>query len=183
MIKSVQIGFAAALLSCAVAAPASAAVTFNWEFTDQSHPGQIVTGTISGLVEGFNPASKVTPIVTNAIVDALEGGNWASYMDGTQFGFTVKNGAVTYANAFYLRGNTQFLTFGSAPATGTSVPSLEGREGSQSNRSQPNRFSLATTPASAVPEPASWAMMISGIGMAGMALRQRRRVRVAVRFA
>lgn len=39
--------------------------------------------------------------------------------------------------------------------------------------------------AAAVPEPATWAMMISGFGMAGIALRRRRKadVRTSVRFA
>lgn len=37
---------------------------------------------------------------------------------------------------------------------------------------------LATGPGGAVPEPASWAMMIGGFGLAGGALRRRREVRV-----
>ena len=36
---------------------------------------------------------------------------------------------------------------------------------------------------SAVPEPSSWAMMIAGFAMTGAALRRRRAVKVAVRFA
>ncbi|KQR83181.1 FxDxF family PEP-CTERM protein [Sphingomonas sp. Leaf343] len=35
----------------------------------------------------------------------------------------------------------------------------------------------------AVPEPASWAMMIAGVGIAGGTLRRRRAVRTTVRFA
>lgn len=37
--------------------------------------------------------------------------------------------------------------------------------------------------AAAVPEPAAWAMMIAGVGMAGGALRRRRAVKTTVRFA
>jgi hypothetical protein len=37
--------------------------------------------------------------------------------------------------------------------------------------------------AAAVPEPAAWAMMIAGVGMAGGALRRRRVVKTTVRFA
>lgn len=35
----------------------------------------------------------------------------------------------------------------------------------------------------AVPEPATWAMMIAGFGAAGIALRRRRRIKTTVRFA
>jgi hypothetical protein len=42
--------------------------------------------------------------------------------------------------------------------------------------SDSNSFELDNVATAAVPEPATWALMISGFGMAGMALRQRRRV-------
>jgi len=43
-------------------------------------------------------------------------------------------------------------------------------------------YQTGTTPP-AVPEPATWAMMIGGFGLIGIALRRRRRVRTTVTFA
>ncbi len=42
---------------------------------------------------------------------------------------------------------------------------------------------LTISPAVAVPEPASWALMIAGVGVAGGALRRRRTVKTTVSFA
>lgn len=45
-------------------------------------------------------------------------------------------------------------------------------------------FSIAVTaPISAVPEPATWGMMIFGVGMMGYAMRRRQKVRTTVSFA
>jgi hypothetical protein len=56
----------------------------------------------------------------------------------------------------------------------------------QLNRTGGSAFSAAATlaspPSSAVPEPASWAMMLGGFGMMGAAMRSSRR-KIAVRFS
>ena len=44
-------------------------------------------------------------------------------------------------------------------------------------------FTLTEVVTGAVPEPASWAMMIGGFGLAGGALRRQRRQQVTVRYA
>jgi hypothetical protein len=41
----------------------------------------------------------------------------------------------------------------------------------------------ATTAAGAVPEPASWALMIAGFGLVGGAMRRRAAVRTTIRYA
>jgi hypothetical protein len=88
---------------------------------------------------------------------------------------TGLNGADT-AISLYLLGTTIASGF---EATASSVTL-------QLNRTGGSAFSAAATlaspPSSAVPEPASWAMMLGGFGMMGAAMRSSRR-KVAVKFS
>ena len=44
-------------------------------------------------------------------------------------------------------------------------------------------YSLVSGSVAAVPEPATWAMMIAGFGLAGAAMRRRRAAKITVRYA
>jgi hypothetical protein len=46
-----------------------------------------------------------------------------------------------------------------------------------------NAFEIDSMRVAAVPEPATWAMMIGGFGLIGLSMRRRRRARVSVSFA
>jgi len=46
-----------------------------------------------------------------------------------------------------------------------------------------NAFEIDSMNVTAVPEPATWAMMIGGFGLIGLSMRRRRRARVAVSYA
>ena len=89
--------------------------------------------------------------------------------------FNVTDG-VTDSISLFLLGNTAATGFDATPTSLTL--SLNSTGGSAFSSSQ----TLAIPPAitSAVPEPATWGMMIGGLGMVGGALRRRKRA--AVRF-
>ncbi|EQA98614.1 hypothetical protein L288_20395 [Sphingobium quisquiliarum P25] len=44
-------------------------------------------------------------------------------------------------------------------------------------------YNYTAAPLPAVPEPATWAMMLLGFGMIGFAARQRRRAKTEIKFA
>ena len=88
------------------------------------------------------------------------------------------NPGVTSSISLFLLGNTSDATAGFDPTPTSLTLSLNSTGGSPFSSSE----TLAIPPAgltSAVPEPASWGMMIGGLGMVGGALRRRKR---AVRF-
>ena len=168
----------------AFAAPAMA-MTFDWSFDDSAagHPDWFVTGTISGLSEGANNAWGLT-----VTVDSMPGSEALgpfSYNDAFGF-FTVTDGQITDSAAYFDIDNNNaiiFTTGGHSPYTPQMlniVPAgidtfflwLYGSTGV-------TQFSRGEDPAPA-PEPATWAMMVGGFGLAGVAMRRRRKA--ALRF-
>jgi len=86
------------------------ALTFNWQFTtdsnSQSGAGQVIQGTISGLVNGSNSGSGTTVTVTSA-PDANLVGTFSFFGSGS--GFTVTGGNITSADAEYRDVNNNNL--------------------------------------------------------------------------
>ena len=163
----------------AFTAPA-AAQTFNWWFDNSYYgaPDQIVTGTISGLAEGDNDAHGLTISITSTPNGSGPGNFGYVFSDGI---FTVTNGEVTAASAIFQADNGSALFFGTHPGDGwddTYYPELRLIQGNPLDgfstqdyaSSNPTHFSLAAAPA---PEPASWALMVAGFGLAGAAMRRR----------
>lgn len=166
----------------AFAAPV-AAQTFNWAFDNSYYgePDQFITGTISGLVEGVNNANGLSITVTST--PSGQGlGSFTWYGSGV---FTVTGGNVTYANALFGDDNHS-LYFGTNPGD-TWYPEYQyaAWDGDSPTvfwdfaSDNPTVFTRAEAP-SPTPEPASWAMMVGGFGLAGMGLRRRRKI--ALRF-
>jgi hypothetical protein len=175
---------AAALLTSVLGAPAYAATFSNaWSFTDTG-TGQIVSGTLDGLSNGSNlAASGLTATVTaSPYADLLGTYNVASGFSGTYNSYSASNGVVTYANFALRNGSFSFLFFGTSPNGGTFFPQLRNAALSE----DAHNFGVGTSftaDAGAVPEPASWAMMIFGMGAVGGALRRRSKVSTTVKFA
>ena len=111
-----------------VAAPLGArALDFDWYFSDSS-TGEITSGTVKGLVEGFNPggAGEIVEVVDTPLTLAL-GGDWifdSSY--ASPFAFNVVDGEIVAADALYQRttsdGLSQFVGFGLFGPGNESVP-------------------------------------------------------------
>ena len=167
----------------AFAAPV-AGQTFSWSFDNgwNGAPDQFVTGTIS-LMEGVNAASGLLFTVTST-PNGQGLGSFTWYGTGT---FTVTDGQVTYANALFGDDNHS-LYFGTQPGDGTYNPEYQGyiQFGPGEiellwdfSSNDPTLFTRADAPAP-TPEPASWAMMVGGFGLAGAAMRRGRNP--AVRF-
>jgi len=176
--KLLKIIAASLLVHCACAS----AATLSWSWNDDLHPGEIVSGTID-LVEGVNDPNSVNVQVLHALDPALFGGTWM--YQGSFFlpAFEVSSGIVTQANGIFthvtpygdVNGMYLNLTGGSYVA---SSQSPYGPGGVQVNWSGTS-FS-AISESSAVPEPASWAMMVMGFGLAGRVLRKRQKLQRVV---
>lgn len=118
----------------------------------------------------FNFATPISALSVDYLALSFSGGATLSVYAGTtlldSFSYVAGNADVNATRAFSGSGITKF-SFTS---------------------SNPRYFAISTlrfTPSAAVPEPATWAMMLIGFGAAGYALRRRRSavVTTEVRFA
>lgn len=94
---------------------------------------------------------------------------------GNPYAFTGID-ALNPANGYQGNGGSVVVTL---TLTGADVNSITGLEFASSQ----NAFEVDSLNVSGVPEPATWAMMIGGFGLVGMAMRRRSRARVSVAFA
>ncbi len=169
-----------ALAAWAALAAPSFAQTFsnNWSFVDAG-TGQTVSGVISGLANGSNlSADGLTLTVTQSpyavmlgtYTDFGAGAGYPSYQDT----YSASNGVVTFANFIYSDEFGEFFHLGTDPQGGTYYPELVSYNTLEDayNSDAGIQFSAVTM---SVPEPASWAMMVGGFGLSGLALRRRKR--------
>lgn len=172
------------LFAVAIAAiiPRADAASFDFSFVNSGYGStSVVTGVLDGLKEGSNLAADLTATVTAGLGIVPDGYVFA-LGTGTAGTFTVTAGQITYADAYFVDPNTSsYLFLGTDPFGTTYYPNLSNaRTGAQAVSMTAPTFSPVAV--AAVPEPATWAMMIGGFGMAGGALR-RRRISTKVRFA
>ena len=150
-------------LAALLATPASAATfLFNFSGTGQTGSGTVTTDNMTFASRGFT-AQTITGITgtyngsaITGLIAGLFGSNNLYYLTGPSFvdgsGLGFRTAAGNQVNLFYqdsapsYRVNT-LNPFGSTFVSATSTP--------------------------AVPEPATWAMMIAGFGAIGVALRRR----------
>ena len=173
--------------SILVAAPALAAETINVVFTQPD--GGVTTGLYSGTVHlrvsGFGQSLGLQ---TNDAFYLFSGATNLGH-DGSYYQLTFGTNPLT---GFNPGQNAVNFVVGGLPAyqsshvydfflnTGTAVPSaLHFGVGDGVFSDNSGSFSVSVL---GVPEPANWAMMIAGFGMAGFAMRARRS-RVAVTYA
>ena len=141
------------------------------------------TGTLNGILTFSNTVGAVLPeALTNFFVFSdNQGGNYNFSTTSVQTNSFVNNPGTSTSGTLYVLGNLidsnlNFLTL--TPA------SLSIQFNSTGGSAYSSALTLAVPPAmSAVPEAATWAMMIVGLGMVGGSLRRRRNVTTRVSFA
>ncbi len=175
-----------ALAGCAALAAPSFAQTFsnNWSFVDDG-TGQTVIGTVSGLVNGTDVSAEgLTFTITQAPFADLLGDYTVD--GGPAFSadqYSAVDGVVTKLDIFYQdAGFTKLFWLGTSGfLQGTNFPELQNGAGEEVySLNAGATFSAITEADGAVPEPASWALMVAGFGLAGAAMRRQRAI---VRFA
>ena len=129
------------------------------------------TGTFS-----FLDSTGASILTSNLRTDEEGDVHFGQYFDGSDFVGGLPT-TITFSGVHYVGTLDAYLD----PATG--LPSLTTR-----NYSTPALFFTAdsfsaTGVAAAVPEPATWAMMIAGFALAGAAVRRRGAVKTAVSYS
>jgi hypothetical protein len=102
-------GFAASVL---LAATPAHAISFNFQFQDTGGTNEFVTGTLDGLVEGNNSGQGITATVTSSPGGQGVGSGY-SFDSSNGKAFTVTNGNITVADAFFVNSaNSTYLFLG-----------------------------------------------------------------------
>jgi hypothetical protein len=123
-----------------------------------------ITGMRNGeMISGLQPAGTSIPGNEPFLVDNLVSLE-TPQLTGHGFGYAIAGG--NFSNPFFASflQPPEYLEFFSAPPF---TPGVVGPEDSE----LPIRFSATLA---AVPEPASWALMLAGLGMLGLTTRCRR---------
>ncbi len=150
--------------------------TFSFSIPDAAVPNPTTSSTAR-----FN-GTQITYTRPNSTTPLVETGQF----DGPTFFTTIDQGGLAILRLDREpAGQEQFRLFGAQLFTGpTSTPvfrlgtfdlSSTPRNGGDPVQPLTYRLTISDSAAVAVPEPASWAMMICGIGMTGAAFRQRAR--------
>lgn len=201
--------FLATVAALAFVAPANAATLYNNPLLSGAiaSPGSVGFTAASGGTSGalgfrlngfasldgvnfyeddFTLALNGSPILTLSYDLGGEGGNvifsnlYGATITGGTFGF-FQGGAldISIASLPLLVGNNSF-TFSYDSPSGTALGGSGGHAGPQGTGDEAFGISNVLLTGTAVPEPASWALMLVGFGIVGSAMRGRQRnVRVS----
>ena len=168
---------AAAVLAIASVSTAQAAV-FDFSYT---------------TINGINAQGKVTATdylgFGNFSVDNVTGfRNGAAitgydFFDPTLQSFTFLNGQASDVDfSYYVGADNYEITFPGGGSGNVGYEYLPDSTGLYTSLTV-TKFSLTPAAADAVPEPATWALMLVGFGGVGFAMRHRRKVAVRVSYA
>ena len=107
-------GFAASVL---LAATPAHAISFNFQFQDTNGNNGLVTGTLSGLVQGNNPG----PGITATVISSPGGkglGSGYNFVTANTVGnaFTVTSGEITFADVLFVNSARNSLFLGTSAA-------------------------------------------------------------------
>lgn len=163
-----QIAGVAALAS--VAAVPAEATRFDFQMGDYSW----------SIDNDLAPYQNDADGVVYAGVESLQAGNAGPVFD-IDFFSDANDGGLRLTDSvsgdlFAYSGPTLYSVANGTVRFGTGTFDLTSTSGNADAK-------LSITEAPAVPEPATWAMMVLGFGVAGAALRHRRKPAVSVRFA
>lgn len=163
----------------AMAAPASAApLLFN--FTGQSLTGPVMAS--------FQLDSNPVPSRINDQPIINSGQIFFDNVPGVFNGVAQTASSISFgtglASAFQISGTTiPFAQFAGAPVFTGPLTAPVFRPGTFSFTGFSNGTLIVSQVAGAVPEPATWAMLITGFGGIGVAMRRRAKVRTTVAYA
>lgn len=177
----------AAMSIVALTGSAEAAVTVNFTFSGTGTNPGTVTGKLIFNTTGTNVKASEVYVLSASPVEIPTPSINQNLLVGADFvtknGFTVSESGIITAAAL------DIYSFGKNKSAFSIVSNgFNGFSNLNTNRSIDNRdgfsgisFTPATT-AAAIPEPATWAMMLVGFGLVGAATRYRRKG-VKVRYA
>jgi len=169
LFKISALGVAGLAASLALAS-ASQAQVFNYTFSNASYSGNGDTAFLSGT---FSWDSQANAVVSSDIdLTGTDAGNAVSCTDCTTGIYDPEHFAV------HLGSQALYITFGSSLSSGGNV-ALSLFAPDQGNQPEYQGGSAFTTVTggvtTSVPEPASWAMLVLGFGVAGYSLRTAKR--------
>jgi hypothetical protein len=141
------------------------------------------TGLLNGTLTFSN---TIGDIITQAVPNFFV----FSDANGGKYNFSVSSVQTnSFVNNPGVASSGTLLTLGSIFNLGMNLAATPASLSIQFNRTGASAFSSALTLSvppvggTAVPETATWAMMISGFGLIGGAMRRQRKVKTTVRFA
>ena len=162
------------------AVSAQAAVLVHFSFSNGA-PGN-VAGTVTGTITGLS--DNATGAATGVFLDSYPAGlNNVGYSSDvfawpsvffSENSFTLSNGVVT-ASEFIAQANGSGAQLWLNGFQSTNFLNVDGTDSHYVwNQDGAAGITYTVTGVGGAPEPASWAMLILGFGMAGSALRRRR---------
>ena len=169
---------AAAGVAGLMAVPASAAITVDTSVPAGTFADNNVACTSGGTTNcQFTTFGTFTTPTGYNTVSAQVGSTLVSSNPATNLDFVsafINNSLNTYAFTISPSGQFERGTLGDIPliAGATNTISVTGNAASSTNGSLSGQLSFGNTPA--VPEPATWGMMLIGFGGIGFGLRRRK---------